>query len=192
MRICVFCGSSSGTQDQYPLAAAQMGSALAKAGIGLVYGGGKVGLMGVIADAVLAGGGEAIGVIPTALWEKEVGHSSLSELHIVDTMHQRKAMMADLADAFVAMPGGVGTLEELFEVWTWAQLGIHQKAIALLNVGGYFDPLLQFVQHARDEGFLRPQHASMLIVEASPSRLIERLKTYQPVRVDKWLEPDQT
>lgn len=192
MRICVFCGSSSGAQDQYALAAAQLGTAMAEAAIGLVYGGGKVGLMGVIADAVLAGGGQATGIIPTSLWEKEVGHSGLSELHIVDTMHQRKAMMADLADAFVAMPGGIGTLEELFEVWTWAQLGIHQKAIALLNVGGYFDPLLQFIQHARDEGFVGAHHASMLIVEEDPKALLERLQHYQPVRVDKWLEPDQT
>ena len=192
MRICVFCGSSSGNQSQYSLLAEQLGSTLAKEGLGLVYGGGKVGLMGVIAEAVLAHGGEAIGVIPTALWEKEVGHNNLTQLHIVDTMHQRKAMMAELADAFVAMPGGIGTLEELFEVWTWGQLGIHQKPIALLNVQGYYDPLIHFIQHARDEGFLRPQHAAMLIVEEDPTALLERLKTHQPVQVDKWLESDQT
>jgi len=192
MQICVFCGSSPGKNSRYLEAAQRLGTVLAQEKLGLVYGGGRVGLMGLLADAVLEAGGEVTGVIPTALWEKEVGHRGLTQLHIVGTMHQRKALMAELADAFVALPGGIGTFEELFEIWTWGQLGIHHKPIALLNIEGYYDKLIGFIHHAKEEGFVRTQHASMVIIERDPRNLLVQLKTYKPVHVDKWLEADQT
>jgi uncharacterized protein (TIGR00730 family) len=173
--ICIFCGSSPGLDPLYLKTAVATGQALAKAGLTVVYGGGKVGLMGTVADAVLAAGGEVVGVIPETLMRREVGHRGLTELHVVETMHQRKQMMAERADAFIALPGGIGTLEELFEAWTWRQLGYHDAPIGLLNVGGYYDPLLQFMQRTVDEGFLGPVQMSMIDVDDDTSRLLDTL-----------------
>ncbi|SMG46879.1 LOG family protein [Paraburkholderia susongensis] len=184
--VCVYCGSSSGAKPLYEQAARAFGRALVQAELSLVYGGGKVGLMGVIADTVMAEGGRAIGVIPELLVDKEVGHNGLTELHVVPDMHQRKKMMAELSDAFVAMPGGAGTLEELFEVFTWAQLGYHGKAVALLNTGNFYDPLIQLLQHTVDEGFMRQTYLDMLQVDADPVALIAKLQRYQPPARDKW------
>ncbi len=174
-RVCVFCGSRPGARPSYARAARQLGTRLAAEGLGLVSGGGRVGLMGVVANAVLDGGGEAIGVIPQALAAREVGHTDLTELHVVGTMHQRKAMMADLADAFVAMPGGLGTLEELSEVLTWSGLGIHAKPCAVLDVDGYYQPLLAWLDHAVSEGFVSAQARAAVIVESDPDALVDRL-----------------
>ena len=187
-RVCVFTGSNSGARAAYAEAARELGALLAGRGIGLVYGGARVGLMGLIADAVLAGGGEAIGVIPEALVAKEVAHSGLTELRVVGSMHQRKAVMSDLADAFIALPGGWGTLEELFEVLTWAQLGLHRKPCGLLNVEGYFDGLLAFLSHTVAEGFVRTEYLDALAVGASPEILLDRLAASVPPRVEKWLD----
>jgi uncharacterized protein (TIGR00730 family) len=173
--VCVFCGSNAGNDPRFASAARELGALLAREGIALVYGGGHVGLMGVLADAVLANGGKAIGVIPRALWDREVGHRGLTELHIVETMHERKAMMASLADAFVALPGGLGTLEEIFEVWTWAQLGIHAKPVGFLNVEGFYGSLLEFLDRGVDAGFIRAQHRAVAIVDADPAVLLQRL-----------------
>jgi hypothetical protein len=170
--ICVFCGSAAGLRPIYAESARRFGHLLAQRQVTLVYGGGKVGLMGQLADGVLAGGGRAIGVIPRALVEREVAHQELSELHIVNSMHERKALMARLADAFVALPGGLGTLDELFEIWTWFQLGIHKKPIAVLNVHGFFDPLLMAVSMARKEGFVRDDHSRTLVVSDNPLELL--------------------
>lgn len=162
MRLCVFCGSNPGTRPEYAVAAAAVGRALAERGWGLVYGGGNVGLMGVCADAALAAGGEVLGVIPDALMAAEVAHHGLTHLHVVRTMHERKALMADLSDGFAALPGGFGTLDELFEILTWAQLGIHAKPVALLNVAGFFDPLLAMLNHQMAEGFLQGKYRPLL------------------------------
>jgi uncharacterized protein (TIGR00730 family) len=185
--ICVYCGSNTGTGERYVEAAKALGALLAERGIGLVYGGAGKGLMGVLADAVLAAGGKAQGVIPKALMAKEIAHPSLDELHVVNSMHERKAMMAELSDGFIAMPGGFGTLEEIVEMLTWAQLGIHQKPCALLNIDGYFDGLLAFFEHAETQGFVRPAHRRMLLVEADAARLIERCRDYRAPSVGKWL-----
>lgn len=185
--VCVFCGSSSGTDHRFALAANAFGALLAKEGITLVFGGGSVGLMGVVADAVLANGGKAIGVIPRALWDREVGHRNLSELHVVETMHERKAMMASLADAFVALPGGLGTLEEIFEVWTWAQLGIHSKPVGFLDAESFYAPLLAYVDRAVECGFVRPQQRAIAIVDGDPTSLLRRLADYEPPRVATWI-----
>lgn len=166
-----------------------MGQTLAQRGIGLVYGGGRVGLMGAVADACLAVGGHVIGVIPQALVDKEVAHAGLSELRVVASMHERKALMADLSDAFVAMPGGYGTWEEFFEVLTWSQLGIHGKACALLNVNGYYDPLLEMADRAVSEELLKRSNREMLLTDNDPERLLDRLATYSPQIVDKWIKP---
>ena len=174
-RVCVFCGSRPGVRPAYTEAAQRLGETLAARGIGLVTGGGKVGLMGVIADAVLQAGGEARGVIPRTLVEREVGHEGLTELHVVDTMHQRKAGMAALADAFIAMPGGIGTMEELFEVWTWSVLGYHAKPVGLLNVAGYYDRLLGFLDGAVAEGFFHPAHRARLVSAETPEALLDLL-----------------
>jgi uncharacterized protein (TIGR00730 family) len=187
-RICVFTGSNSGARAAYADAARELGTLLASRGIGLVYGGGRVGLMGTVADAVLAAGGEAIGVIPEALVAKEVAHTSLTRLHVVGSMHERKALMADLADAFLAMPGGWGTLEEFFEVITWAQLGLHRKPCGLLNVEGYFDGLLAFLDHSIRERFVRVENAALLAVAAAPAELLDRLGSMRPPAVEKWLD----
>lgn len=187
-RLCVFTGSNGGTRPEYGEVAAELGTLLAGRGIGLVYGGARVGLMGIVADAVLAAGGEAIGVIPEALVAKEVAHGGLTELRVVASMHERKALMSDLADGFVALPGGWGTLEEFFEVLTWAQLGLHRKPCGLLNVHGYFDHLLTFLAHTMDEGFVRREHAAALSVAVAPADLLDRLESATPPRVEKWLD----
>ena len=191
-RICVYAGSNPGSDPVYAEAAAAFAAAMAERGIGLVYGGGKVGLMGVLADTILAKGGEAIGVMPQALIDREIGHPGLTELKVVDSMHERKAKMADLADAFVALPGGIGTLEELIEVYTWSQLGIHDKACGVLNVNGYYDHLAALLDHAVAEGFLRPQHRAVLSVASEPAELIDRLAAFVPPAVGKWLELDES
>jgi uncharacterized protein (TIGR00730 family) len=190
-RVCVYAGSNPGNDPAYAGAAAALARTLAARGIGLVYGGGNVGLMGILADAMLAAGGEAIGVMPRALIEREIGHAGLTELRIVDSMHERKAEMAELADAFVALPGGIGTLEELIEVYTWSQLGLHRKACGVLNVNGYYDALAAFLDHAVAEGFLRPQHRAVLSVAAEPGELLDRLEAWVPPTVGKWLEREQ-
>jgi len=186
--ICVYCGSSPGNRPEYAEQARALGQALAERGLSLVYGGGKVGLMGIIADAVMAHGGTAIGIIPQALLDKEVGHRGLSELHVVRNMHERKQMMADRADAFIAMPGGVGTFEELFETVTWQQLGYHAKPIGLLNVAGFYDGMLGFIAHAVQEGFLKQVHADLLHVDATAAGLLGKLEQAPRVTVDKWQE----
>jgi uncharacterized protein (TIGR00730 family) len=189
--VCVFCGSSMGPRPEYAAVARRVGAALASKRLDLVYGAGNVGLMGVLADAALAGGGRVIGVIPQALVQRELAHQGLSELHVVETMHQRKALMADLSDAFVALPGGYGTLDELFEILTWAQLGIHQKPIGLLNVNGFFDPLLAWVRHACDEGFIRQQHLHLLHVATDVEDVLDLLTRDQPAPpVTKWADRD--
>lgn len=186
-RVCVFTGSNPGAREEYAKAAQQLGRELASRGLGLVYGGGRVGLMGILADAVLASGGNAIGVIPEALAAKEVAHAGLTELRIVNSMHERKATMSDLSDAFVALPGGLGTLDEFFEVLTWAQLGLHRKPVGILNVGGYFGALFAFLDHAVQERFVKPEHRAMIMAAESPQDLLERLAAYQPPRVEKWI-----
>jgi uncharacterized protein (TIGR00730 family) len=186
-RLAVFCGSNPGTRPDYIAAAKEFGALLASRGIGIVYGGSSVGLMAALADAALDELGEVTGVIPRMLVEREVANTALSDLRIVDSMHQRKALMADLADGFVALPGGIGTLEEFFEVWTWGQLGMHAKPCGLLNVGGYFDPLLEFLDHAVEEKFVRDVHRSMVIVESDPATLLDRFAEYVPPRVVKWV-----
>jgi uncharacterized protein (TIGR00730 family) len=190
--VCVYAGSNPGSDPAYADAARALARLLADRRIGLVYGGGKVGLMGVLADTALAAGGEVIGVMPQALVDREIGHPALTELHVVGSMHERKALMAELSDAFVAVPGGIGTLEELIEVYTWSQLGIHSKACGVLNVRGYYDALAAFLDHAVDEGFLRPQHRAVLSVAAEPGELLDRLAAFEPPTVQKWLELDQT
>lgn len=191
-RVAVFCGSSPGVRPAYTGAARALGAALAAGGLGLVYGGGRVGLMGAVADAVLEGGGEATGVIPYALVQREVAHAGLTELHVVDTMHERKAKMAALADAFVALPGGMGTLEELTETLTWAQLGVHRKPCALLDVDGYYAPLAAFFDHAAAEGFIREEHRALLLVEQNPAVLLARLRAWAPPDTPRWITEDET
>lgn len=173
--ICVFCGSSNGCGPAYLQLASEFGALLAARGLRLIYGGGRVGLMGAVADAVLAGGGEAIGVIPQLLVRREVGHAGLTRLHVVDTMSARKQLMGELSDAFVTLPGGIGTMDELFEAWTWTQLGLQRKPSAILNAGGYYDSLLAFLDQAVDAGFLRASHRQTLIVDDSAERLLDRL-----------------
>ncbi|MBP0596079.1 TIGR00730 family Rossman fold protein [Paraburkholderia sp. LEh10] len=186
--VCVYCGSSNGAKPLYRDAAKAFGRALVAANLSLVYGGGKVGLMGVIADEVMAAGGRAIGVIPELLVDKEVGHDGLSELHVVPDMHHRKKMMANLSDAFVALPGGAGTLEELFEVYTWAQLGYHHKAVAVLNIDGFYDPLISLLGHTVQEGFMRQAYFDILQIDTDPAALIAKLQRYQPPVADKWAD----
>ena len=190
--VAVYCGSSSGNQEIYTQQAQEMGRELARRGLTLVYGGGCVGLMGTIADAVLAEGGRVIGVIPKFLADKEVAHRGCTELHIVDTMHQRKLLMADLAEGFVAMPGGFGTLEELFEVLTWGQLGLHGKPVGLLNTQGFYDALLALLDHMSAEAFLRAENRGQVLQNASPAALLDAMQAYQPVRLEKWLTPEKS
>jgi uncharacterized protein (TIGR00730 family) len=189
--ICLFCGSSMGASERFADAARDVGRLLAQQGTALVYGGARVGLMGTAADAALEAGGRVVGVIPQSLWDREVGHTELSELLVVDTMHERKALMAERSDAFVAMPGGAGTLEEFFEAWTWAQLGIHAKPVALLNVDGFYDPLLAMLDHMVESRFLRPTHRRMIVVDDEPARLLGRLATYEAPDVPKWLTAEE-
>ena len=191
-RLCVFCGSYPGRRAAYAEAAERLGRLLAEQQIGLVYGGGRVGMMGVLADSVLAAGGEVIGVIPQALVDRELAHSGVSELRVVASMHERKALMASLADAFVALPGGFGTFEEFCEATTWTQLGLHQKPCGLLNVEGFFDPLLQLFDHATSEGFILPEHRAIVVVESDASALLSRLAAFSPPPQKRWIELDET
>jgi uncharacterized protein (TIGR00730 family) len=186
-RICVFCGSNSGTNPAYRDAAVALGQLLAERGIELVYGGGNVGLMGALADAVLQANGRAIGVIPESLMAKEVGHVGLTELRIVKSMHERKALMADLSDGFIAMPGGFGTFEEFCEVVTWSQLAIHAKPCGLLNVEGYYDPLLQLFDQAVREGFLREENRRLVLEDRDPESLLKKMADFAPIPADKWI-----
>ena len=193
MRLCVFCGSSPGARPEYAEATVELARLLAARGIGIVYGGASVGLMGLLADTAMEAGGEVVGVIPNALERKEIARHGITELHVVDSMHERKALMAELSDAFIALPGGSGTLEELFEVFTWSQLGLHRKACALLNVAGYYDGLAAFLDHAVDERFLRPEHRGMLLCEDTPTAVLDALERFDAPLVDKWIDrPSQT
>jgi len=191
-RLCVFCGSKSGTDDRYRESAAEFGRLMSADGVELVFGGGSVGLMGVIADAVLEAGGNVIGVLPEMLATKELCHPGVADMRLVSDMHQRKAVMAELADTFVALPGGYGTFEELFEVVTWAQLGIHRKNIGLLNVAGYFDPLVRFLDHAVQEGFIKEKHRGLIVVEERPDALLSRLRKHEMPPMKRWLGPQET
>jgi uncharacterized protein (TIGR00730 family) len=189
--VCVFCGSNPGNDPVYADAARAMGAEIARRGLVLVYGGGAVGLMGIVADAALAAGGEVHGIIPRALREKEVGHYGLTRLEIVETMHIRKARMAELSDGFIAMPGGIGTFEELFEIWTWGQLGIHDKPLAFLNVAGFYDPLATFLDNTVEAGFLKQTHRAMAITDTQPATLLDRMEQYVPAVTYKWVEKEE-
>ena len=186
-RVCVYLGSSVGENPVYRETARRVGELLATSGIGLVYGGGNVGLMGILADAALEAGGEVIGVIPQALVDREIAHTGLTELHVVASMHERKALMAELADGFVALPGGAGTLEELIEIYTWSQLGLHDKPMGVVNVNGYYDGLAALLDHALHEGFLRDEHRAAMHAEATPEALLERFAGWKPSVLGKWL-----
>lgn len=187
-RICVFCGSNAGARSEYAEAVRALAAVLVERKLGIVYGGGNVGLMGVLADAALGRGGEVIGVIPQKLVDKEVAHRGVTELRIVETMHERKALMNDLSDAFIALPGGFGTLDEFFEVLTWSQLGFHGKPCALLNVAGYYDRMLAMLDHAVTERFLRPAHRELVIADTDPLRLLQRLCAFSPAPKGKWID----
>lgn len=189
--VSVFCGSNSGANPQYAAAARKLGRALAKQRITLVYGGGNVGLMGELADAALADGGEVIGVIPHGLAVKEVAHEGATKMHVVDTMHDRKALMADLSDASLALPGGLGTLEEIFEIITWGQLGIHQKPCGFLNVAGYYDQLIGFLDYAAGQQFIKPEHRATILVDDDDGRLLERMCVYEPPAIEMWIRKDE-
>lgn len=191
-RVCVFCGSNPGARTAYSTAARALGAALVRRGLGLVYGGGDVGLMGILADTVLEAGGEVIGVIPEALVAFEVAHHGLTELRVVGSMHERKALMAELADAFIALPGGFGTFEELCEAITWTQLGLHRKACSVLDVEGYYAPLLALFDQAVAEGFVWPEHRALVIAESDPESLLDRLEQFQPPPLRKWIESEET
>jgi uncharacterized protein (TIGR00730 family) len=186
-RLAIFCGSNPGARPEYMEAARSLGRLLAQRGIGIAYGGSNVGMMAALADAMTDELGDVIGVIPRMLVEREVANRGLDDLRIVESMHERKALMAELADGFIALPGGIGTLEEFFETWTWAQLGMHAKPCGLLNVAGYFDPLLEFLDHAVTEKFVRDVHRSMVVVESDPAKLLARFESYEPPRVVKWI-----
>ncbi len=191
-RICVFCASNNGTRAIHGETARALGRLLAERGLGMVYRGGNVGLMGTIADAALAAGAEVVGVIPKALVNRELAHRGLTELHVVDSMHSRKQLMHELSDAFVALPGGFGTLEELFETLTWGQLGLHTKPCGVVNVDGFYDPLLVLLDRALDDGLLRREHRRLLLVEDSPAALLDRFKTFKPQALPKWIDSGQT
>ncbi|WP_442497575.1 TIGR00730 family Rossman fold protein [Methylobacter sp. sgz302048] len=190
--ICVYCGSSPGRLEAYANAACALAGTLVDRNIRLVYGGASVGIMGLLADTVLELGGQAVGIIPEGLVRREVAHKHLTELHVTQSMHERKMLMAELSDGFIALPGGIGTLEELFEIWTWAQLGLHRKPCGLLNIAGYFDALTAFLDHAVAEQFIKQVHHSILIVEREPEALLDRFDSYVPPAVTKWMEKDET
>jgi len=190
--ICVYCGSSPGRLEAYGSAGCALAKSLVSRNIRLVYGGAGIGIMGMVADQVLKLGGQAIGVIPKALAHKEVAHKNLTELHVTQSMHERKMLMAELSDGFIALPGGIGTLEELFEIWTWAQLGFHNKPCGLLNVEGYYDSLIGFLDHVLAEQFVKKDHHAMLIVETNPDALLDRYINYQPAAVRHWVGKDET
>ncbi|MBK8090813.1 MAG: TIGR00730 family Rossman fold protein [Verrucomicrobiaceae bacterium] len=187
-RICIYCGSTPGLDKHHREVAHDLGAYLARQGIGLVYGGGNVGLMGAVADGALSCGGEVIGVIPRSLMEKELGHSGITELRVVSSMHERKALMVDLSDAFIALPGGFGTMDELFETLTWLQLEFHSKPVGLLNVDGFFDGLIDFIAHMSRAGFLKPEHAACLLVEKEAPQLLAALYAFTPPKLGKWIE----
>jgi uncharacterized protein (TIGR00730 family) len=187
-RICVYCGSNAGNDPAHRAAAHDLGAFLARGGLGLVYGGGNVGLMGTVADGALSQSGEVIGVIPKSLMEKELGHGGVTELHVVTSMHERKQMMVDLSDGFIALPGGFGTLDELFETLTWLQLSFHDKPVGLLNVGGFFDGLIEFIAHMSHSGFLKPEHAQCVLVENEPAKLLTAMESFRPPDLGKWIE----
>jgi uncharacterized protein (TIGR00730 family) len=187
-RICVYCGSNPGNDPSHRIAAHDLGAFLARSGIGVVYGGGNIGLMGAVADGALSHHGEVIGVIPKSLMEKELGHCGVTELHVVSSMHERKQMMVDLSDGFIALPGGFGTLDELFETLTWLQLSFHDKPVALLNVGGFFDGLIGFIAHMSDNGFLKAEHAACVLVDNEPKQLLASMKAFRPPDLGKWIE----
>jgi uncharacterized protein (TIGR00730 family) len=189
--ICVYCGSNPGIRPDYIAGAHELASELVSRNIGLVYGGSSIGIMGALADAMLAKGGRVTGIIPEHLMRKEVGHKHLSELHVVSSMHERKNMMATLSDGFIALPGGAGTLEEIFETWTWAQLGMHQKPCGLLNIAGYYDQLAGFLDHSVQEAFMRAEHRAMLLIEQHPAALLDRYADYTPPTVSKWITADK-
>jgi len=191
-RVCVFCGSSPGSSPSYLAAAKAMGRTLADRGIGLVYGGGSVGLMGAVADAALAAGGEVVGIIPRALQLRELAHARLTTLHVVGSMHERKAKMAELAHGFIALPGGMGTLEEFAEMLTWAQLGLHARPCGLLDVGGYYQPLIAFFDRAVAEGFVRPEHRRLMVVGEDPAALLDRFDTWEAPAVERWIDSRST
>ncbi len=190
--LCVYCGSSNGRIEAYTAAARELARSFVERGIRLIYGGASVGIMGAVADEVLRLGGKAVGVIPESLMCKELAHAGLTELHVAPSMHARKTLMAELADGFVALPGGIGTFEEIFEVWTWAQLGFHDKPCGLLNVAGYYDGLTAFLDHAANEQFVRRDQRNMLIVESAPAALLDRFATYSPPAMPKWVGRGQT
>lgn len=190
--ICVFCGSNVGAHPAYVQGAKELGRLLAEKGITLVYGGGKVGLMGVIADATLEAGGQVIGVIPDFLLQKEVGHTGLTRMEVVETMHERKQKMADLSDGFIAMPGGMGTMEEMCEILTWAQLGLHQKPFGLLNAAGYYQPLIHFFDQMVKEQFLHQENRNMVLTDSNSAALLDQMEQYQPPNVEKWLNRSKT
>jgi len=192
MRLCVFCGSSEGTDPVYREAATDLGRVLANDGIGIVFGGGRVGLMGAVADGALSAGGEVIGVHPGSLVDIEIAHQGLTDLRIVSSMHERKALMADLADGFIGLPGGLGTFEELLEVWTWGQLGHHRKPVSLLNVAGFYDGFLMFLDSVVERGFVRRPHRDMLLVAEEPTSLLRRLRSYSAPNLPKLVSKDQT
>ncbi|EGJ49287.1 TIGR00730 family Rossman fold protein [Desulfocurvibacter africanus] len=190
-RMCVFLGSALGMDKRHEQAAMDLGGELARRGLGLVYGGASVGLMGTVADACLAAGGEVVGVMPQALVDREVAHTGLTELHVVKSMHERKSLMAELSDGFIALPGGLGTLEELFEVLTWAQLGYHRKPCGVLDVGGYFELLHAFLDHSVQQGFIRPQHRGILMSAATPVQLLDLFHDWQPAYAPKWIKTEK-
>lgn len=190
--VCVFCGSSPGADPAYIRAAEEAGRLIGGSGRTLVYGGGCVGLMGAVADAAMAAGGRVIGVIPQALVDLEVAHHGVSELRVVASMHERKALMADLADGFVALPGGIGTLEEFFEAWTWSQLGLHVKPCGLLNAAGFYDPLLAFLERLVGERFVQPEHRAMVVVDQDPATLLQTMEAFCPPALTKWIDRDES
>jgi uncharacterized protein (TIGR00730 family) len=190
-RVCVYCGSYSGRDPLYGAQAVALGQELARRGMTLVYGGGRVGLMGTVADAALRAGGKVIGVMPKALVDKELAHQGLTELHVVNSMHERKTMMADLSDGFVTMPGGFGTMDEFCEIMTWLQLGFHRKPVSILNVNGYFDGLLAFFNHTVEQGFVKASHRDAIIVDQQPASLLDAMLTWQPAFEAKWITADE-
>ncbi len=191
-RVCVFCGSKVGNDEQYRQSAVELGQLIVEQGYGLVFGGGSVGLMGVVADAALAAGGEVVGVIPGPLATKELLHPDVPDMRVVANMHERKALMSELSDAFIALPGGLGTFEEFFEIVTWAQLGFHRKNTGLLNVAGFFDPLVELIDHSIRTGFIKVDNRDLIVVENSAKSLLDRLRTHELPKVRRWLGPDTT
>ncbi len=191
-RVCIFCGANKGNIPAYAESVRKLGKTLAKRKIGLVYGGGNIGLMGLLADTVMAAGGEAFGVIPRFMKKQEVAHEGLTQLFVVGSMHQRKSKMEELSDGFIALPGGIGTLEEFFEVWSWAQLGIHVKPFGILNVAGYFNPLIAMMDHIVSQGFMKPKHRAMVFVDSDLDALLDKMDAYRPAKQTSWMDLKKT